>query len=160
MNVHSEARLSQVIPSLADLAHQLAEQCDADPIFVAENAKLEVTQGVRTWPEQDTLYAEGRTSPGKEVTNAKAGESWHNYGCAIDVAPFINDQQPDWDEAHPAWARIVAIGESLGLRSGISWKDEPHFESTGKYPADPPQEVKDLYASGGVQAVWEAITNG
>jgi hypothetical protein len=52
----------------------------------------------------------------------------------------------------------VAIGESLGLRSGISWKDEPHLEMTGKYPADPPQEIRDLYLTGGVQAVWDAVT--
>jgi peptidoglycan LD-endopeptidase CwlK len=158
MNIHSEARLTEVMPSLADLAHQLAEQCNTDPSFIAENAKLEVTQGFRTWTEQDALWAEGRTSPGKIVTNAKGGESWHCYGCAVDVCPFINDQKPDWDENHPAWARIVAIGEALGLRSGISWKDEPHFEKTGLYPADPPQEVKNLYASGGAQAVWDVIT--
>jgi peptidoglycan L-alanyl-D-glutamate endopeptidase CwlK len=158
MNTHSEARLVEVMPSLADLAHQLAEQCDADPIFVAENAKLEVTQGLRTWDEQDALWAIGHTSPGTPVTNAKGGESWHNYGCAIDVAPFVNDQKPDWNEQHPVWPRIVQIGESLGLRSGISWKDEPHFQLVGSYPNTPTQEVKDLYASGGVQAVWDSIT--
>jgi peptidoglycan L-alanyl-D-glutamate endopeptidase CwlK len=158
MNSHSEARLTEVMPTLAEIIRQVAQQCDADLSFSSENATLEVTQGLRTWAEQDALWAIGHTSPGVPVTNAKGGESWHNYGCAVDVAPFINDQQPDWDENHPAWARIVAIGESLGLRSGVSWRDEPHLEMTGKYPADPPQEVKDLYAGNGVQAVWNAIT--
>lgn len=157
MNVHSQARLAEVIPALAEKIERLAALCEADMAFTSENATLEVTQGIRTWPEQDALYAEGRTTPGREVTNAQAGQSWHNYGCAVDVAPFINGQQPDWDESHPVWARIVALGESLGLRSGVSWKDEPHFEHTGNYPANPPQEVKDLYASGGTQAVWAAI---
>lgn len=160
MNAHSEERLSQVMPSLADLAHQLADQCNLDPIFIAENAKLEITQGIRTWPEQDALWAIGHKLPGKPVTNARGGESWHNYGCAFDVAPFIDDQQPDWNENHPVWGRIVELGTSLGLVSGLSWKDEPHFEQTGRFPADPPQEVKDLYASGGVQTVWDAINNG
>jgi|SRR5579864_1562163 len=157
MNAHSEARLALVMPEMAEIIRQVEARCNLDPSFTAENAKLEVTQGIRTWPEQDALWAIGHTEPGKPVTNAKGGESWHNYGCAVDVAPFINDQQPDWDESHPAWARIVEIGESLGLRSGISWKDEPHFEYTGTFPPDPPQSVKDLYASGGVEAVWNAI---
>jgi hypothetical protein len=51
----------------------------------------------------------------------------------------------------------VAVGESLGLVSGISWKDEPHFELTGKYPSDPTQEVQDLFTSGGLPAVWAAV---
>ena len=150
MDPISEARLDEVMPALAALIRQLSEQ------LAAENMTIRVTQGLRTWPEQNELYAEGRTLPGRIVTNAKAGQSWHNYGCAVDVAPF-DDGIPDWDLSHPAWMRIVMIGEALGLRSGQSWKDEPHFEYTGTFPPDPPQEVKDLFASGGVQAVWSAI---
>jgi peptidoglycan L-alanyl-D-glutamate endopeptidase CwlK len=150
MDQHSETKLIEVMPRLADLTRQMFE------ILENENITIEVTQGLRTWAEQDALYAEGRTMPGKEVTNAKGGESWHNYGCAVDVAPFDNGI-PDWNSSHPAWARIVEVGESLGLASGISYKDEPHFELTGQYPADPPQEAKDIYAQSGVQGVWDSI---
>jgi peptidoglycan LD-endopeptidase CwlK len=138
------------MPQLADLARRMSE------ILLQENITIEITQGLRTVAEQNALYAEGRTSPGRIVTNAKGTESWHVLGCAVDVAPFDNGI-PDWNSRHPAWNRIVEVGESLGLASGISYKDEPHFELTGKYPPDPPQEVKDLYASGGLPAVWEAV---
>lgn len=158
MNAISELRLALIMPALADKVRELESLCNADPVFVDENAKLEVTQGLRTWAVQENLWAQGRTYPGKRVTDARGGQSWHNYGCAVDVAPFANDQQPDWDETHPIWCRIVELGESIGLRSGISWKDESHFELTGQYPADPPQDVKDLFHSGGVHAVWDTIS--
>ena len=150
MDSKSELRLSQVMPQLADLARRLHD------VLLQENITIEITQGLRTVAEQNALYAEGRTSPGRIVTHAQAMESWHVLGCAIDVAPF-NNSIPDWDSRHPAWARIVAVGESLGLVSGISWKDEPHFELTGKYPSDPTQEVQDLFTSGGLPAVWAAV---
>ena len=38
--------------------------------------------GLRTYAESDALYAQGRTKPGKIVTNAKAGQSYHNFGLA------------------------------------------------------------------------------
>lgn len=137
------------MPQLAALVRQMADQ------LALENITIRVTQGLRTWMDQDKLYAIGRILPGREVTKAKGGESWHNYGCAVDVAPF-DEGIPDWDLDHPAWARIVALGESLGLRSGISWKDEPHFELTGAYPPEPPAEIQALYSSG-IQAVWDRI---
>jgi hypothetical protein len=43
-------------------------------------------QGVRTFAEQDALYAQGRTRKGLRVTNAKGGQSYHNYGLAADCA--------------------------------------------------------------------------
>lgn len=150
MDITSEQRLAEVIPQLADLIRQLADQ------LAKENITIRVTQGLRTFEQQEALYNQGRLEPGHMVTDARAGESWHNYGCAVDVAPF-DDGIPDWNVEHPAWARLVRIGVSLGLRSGISWKDEPHFEYTGTFPPNPPQSVKDIFATGGVEAVWNAI---
>jgi peptidoglycan LD-endopeptidase CwlK len=148
----SEARLGEVMPELVNIIRNLADQLAMEGIFI------KVTQGLRTWDDQDKLYAIGRTLPGREVTNAQGGESWHNYGAAIDVVP-LEGTIPDWDASHPSWARIVALGEAQGLRSGISWHDMPHFELTGPFPPDPPQEVRDLYRDGGVEAVWKAINS-
>ena len=53
--------------------------------MLPKNVRLRITQALRTWDEQEELYAQGRTKKGKIVTNAKAGYSWHNYGLAIDV---------------------------------------------------------------------------
>ena len=47
-----------------------------------------VTQGRRTIAEQDRPYAQGRTSPGPKVTNAKGGSSPHNFGLAVDMVPI------------------------------------------------------------------------
>src|SRR5690606_22511724 len=44
--------------------------------------------GHRTWAEQDALYAQGRTKPGSIVTNAKGGQSNHNFGIAMDFGVF------------------------------------------------------------------------
>lgn len=49
-----------------------------------------VTSGLRSSALQDTLYAQGRTAPGSIVTNARGGQSAHNYGLAIDVYPVVN----------------------------------------------------------------------
>lgn len=138
------------MPALAVLIRELGDRLEY------ENITIRVTQGLRTLEEQNALFDQGRILPGKIVTNAKGGESWHNFGCACDVAPF-DDDIPDWNLGHPAWSRIVLVGQSLGLRSGVSWKDEPHFELTGPYPPDVPDEIRNLFASGGLEAVWAAV---
>jgi len=40
---------------------------------------------LRTFKEQEAIYAQGRTKPGVIVTKAKPGLSVHNYGMAIDI---------------------------------------------------------------------------
>lgn len=52
--------------------------------------KLRVAQATRAIAQQNALYDQGRTVPGKIVTNAKGGESYHNYGLAIDVVEIKN----------------------------------------------------------------------
>jgi LysM repeat protein len=51
-----------------------------------------ITDGLRTFAEQDALFEQGRTKPGPKVTNAKGGLSNHNYGLAVDMYPVINDK--------------------------------------------------------------------
>lgn len=43
--------------------------------------------GFRSFEEQLALFAQGRTKPGRIVTKAKPGESYHNYGLAFDWVP-------------------------------------------------------------------------
>ena len=110
-------------PKVRELAIKLIEnvkqQLDIDIIVIS---------GLRTFKEQDKLYAQGRYALGKRVTNAKAGESWHNYGLAFDVVPVISGKAI-WDTDR--WSDIGAIGAQLGLVWGgnfKSFKDKPHFE--------------------------------
>jgi len=89
--------------------------------------RLRVTQGLRTFAEQDALYAQGRTRRGKIVTNARGGESFHNFGLAIDVCE-IRDGRAIWD---CEWVRIAPLAKGLGWEWGGEWTsfpDRPHFQ--------------------------------
>lgn len=93
-----------------------------------------ITCTSRTLPEQAALYAQGRTSPGAKVTNAKPGQSAHNYGLAIDVVPLINGK-PDWNGDDPCWQILGQIGQARGLEwfgaPGSPYKEDPHFQHPG-----------------------------
>ena len=97
------------------------------------NKQLRVTSGLRTIKEQNKLYAQGRTRPGKIVTNAKGGKSYHNFGLAVDIVEIKNGKAL-W--TNPDWNKIADLGKSLGLEWGGDWvsiKDKPHFQvSFGK----------------------------
>lgn len=109
-------------------------------------AKVRIAQGTRTWAEQAALYAQGRTKPGKIVTNAKAGESIHNYGLAIDIVLMVDtdgngtfetaswDTVKDWDgDKKSDWIEVVNYFKSKNWVWGGDWKsfkDMPHFEKT------------------------------
>jgi len=160
MDAISEARLSLVWSGLADKIHQLATMLEP------EGFTYRVTQGFRSWQEQDALYAQGRTAPGEIVTNARGGESWHCLGCAVDLAPNTagtpaGEFVPDWNINHPGYARMIAVGQSLGLTSGASFihlPDWPHLQYTNPYPVDAPNdEARSIYANEGATAFWSTL---
>lgn len=101
---------------------------------------------LRTFAEQDALYAQGRTilfdSQGNrlgQVTKAKAGQSFHNYGLALDFV-LIDGKKASWDtikdfdgDSVADWMEVV----NLFKQSGWTWggdfksiKDKPHVEKT------------------------------
>ena len=93
-----------------------------------EGLKLRISSsgGYRSFDKQNELYAKGRTTSGGKVTNAKAGQSYHNYGLAIDVVEV--SPMYGYKKGYPSSARI---GKSLGLEWGGDWKsfvDKPHFQ--------------------------------
>lgn len=163
----SEQRLALVIPTLAGLMRVLESQM-SEPIGI--------TQGVRSDDEQQALFMQGRYSLDqvnaarakvgwarimasqniRSVTNAKPGYSWHPFGMAVDAVPFDSAMHPDWNEEHPVWRELIIKGTELGLTSGISWKDQPHFQLTGRFPVTPTEEVRLLAQAGGLPAVWAA----
>ena len=153
----SEARLQSVMPQLAAKVRQMAEILALDP----KPIKLVVSSGFRSWPEQDLLYAEGRTLPGRIITNAKGGESWHCYGTAVDCEPEIKDGTIDWNGEHWQWKRMEEVAVSLGLTSGANWLrliDAPHIQWTGKFPIDKPDdEARQIYTDHGMEAFWQEI---
>jgi peptidoglycan L-alanyl-D-glutamate endopeptidase CwlK len=119
----SARNIATLEPTTAKLATELLRR------LAAEGYNFKVTSGTRTFAEQAALYAQGRTAPGKRVTNARPGYSWHNFGLAFDVTLFQGEKNPVWD--HPAYAIAGQIGKDLGLRWGGDFKsiiDRPHFE--------------------------------
>jgi len=151
MDPVSESRLNVVHPALAAIIRQMAG------ILMHESIDLRVTQGLRSFDEQAALYAQGRTVPGSIVTNARPGYSWHEFGLAVDVAPFDTQGKPDWNVFHPAWKRIVSLGISLGLFSGTQFTklcDTPHFQLTGDLPVSPDDDTRQAFETGGLLAVW------
>lgn len=89
-------------------------------------------QGTRTHAEQEAIYEQGRTEAGRIITNARPGDSYHQYGLAADVVPIAYKGLPDWNPLGADWATIGAIGEGLGLTWGGRWSkpDKPHFQLT------------------------------
>ena len=99
----------------------------------AAGIDLLVTSTYRDNESQNALYAQGRTAPGKVVTNARAGQSFHNYRCAVDVVPLRNGK-PVWDVKDEAWQTVGRLGKAAGLEWAGDWKrfkEYPHFQYTG-----------------------------
>lgn len=94
----------------------------------ADGLALRVTSGLRTLDEQARLYAIGRSAPGAKVTNARPGQSYHNFGLAFDVVAMDGAGAPVWT---CDWDRIGRIGKSFGFAWGGDWRypDRPHFEN-------------------------------
>lgn len=154
MDAISEVRLREVHPQLARKIRQMADILALERPPVA----LRVTQGLRTWGEQAALYAQGRSQPGRIVTNAEPGHSWHQFGLAVDVVPLGLEGQPDWNTSHPIWRRLVAVGIGLGLVAGgqfRSFRDYPHFQLTGKLPVSPDIEVRESFGQSGISGIWK-----
>ena len=80
----------------------------------AQGINLVVTATYRDIEAQNALYAQGRTAPGKIVTNAKGGDSFHNWRCAIDVVPVVCGKAC-WDD-EPLWQRIGQLGKAAAFQ--------------------------------------------
>lgn len=118
--------LDSLHPQVKILALKFLEKCKE------ENFQVQIVSTLRTFKEQDELYAKGRTTRGPKVTNAKAGYSYHNYGLAFDAAPVVNGKI-DWNNTQ-LYKKMGAIGKSVGLEWGGDWtkfQDMPHFQWTG-----------------------------
>jgi len=77
-------------------AKQILEEASAK---LTGDYTLRFTHTLRTHAEQDKLYAQGRTVKGSIVTNARGGQSYHNYGLAIDICLLSKDgTKVSWDD--------------------------------------------------------------
>lgn len=138
-------RIKLLHPALRnEVMHIYEEICNA----LTANVMCRFTHTLRTFAEQDALYAKGRTKPGPKVTNARSGSSWHNYGMAIDIVLLVDknndgvfesvswDVKADFDKDGKAdWMEIVQIFKEYGWEWGGDWRfyDAPHFQKTFGY---------------------------
>ncbi|MEK3826193.1 M15 family metallopeptidase [Paenibacillus sp. FSL K6-1558] len=93
-----------------------------------------ITHGYRSVEEQDALFAQGRSSSGNIVTNARGGESYHNYGLAIDFALRTPDGDIVWDmerddngNGKADWMEVVDLAKELGFTWGGDWTNFPDY---------------------------------
>jgi peptidoglycan L-alanyl-D-glutamate endopeptidase CwlK len=87
---------------------------------------------------QAALYAQGRTKPGRIVTNAKPGQSFHNWRVAFDAIAIVNGKavwrvRMDDRTLTEQWQTVVDLATSIGLEPGANWHslvDDDHFQFT------------------------------
>lgn len=129
-----EEAISELHPAVQEAVDSLINR--------ARNIDIEVviTDGLRTDEEQEALYARGRNDAGNIVTHAKAGESYHNYGLAVDYAILDNKGEIIWDIHYDGngneesdWVEVAEIAKELGFEWGgdfSDFKDYPHLQMT------------------------------
>lgn len=97
-----------------------------------------VVETVRDLEYQANLYAQGRTKPGKIVTNQKTPSfHWDKVALAFDICKNVKGHE--YDDAD-FFRRCGVIGKKMGFTWGGDWKslpDKPHFQwdDHGKYTA-------------------------
>ena len=145
-------RIKEISPELqAELSLIYTECCNA----LTGKAILRFAYVFRSFAEQNLIYSQGRTRPGKIVTNAKAGQSMHNFRYAIDIV-LLKDTNGDgtfetasWEtnvdfdgDGKADWMEVVAIFQKYGWQWGLKNAkgqryDLPHFQK-------PPMSLKQL----------------
>lgn len=127
-------------PPMPTKLHPLVEEKSNQLIKEAKGNGIEIiiTDGFRSNVKQDALYAQGRTEPGDIVTNVKGGNSYHNYGLAIDFALKVSETEVIWDLTYDGnnngnsdWLEVVDIAKELGFTWGGDWenfRDYPHLQ--------------------------------
>lgn len=141
---------TELHPVVRERSNQLVQQAADKGIMMV------ITDDFRSAEVQDRLYEQGRTAAGNIVTHARGGESFHNFGLAIDFAiktpsaDVIWDMQYDGNQNGKAdWGEVVEMAKALGFEWGGDWaqfKDYPHLQmnfgltlgdlQNGKRPAD------------------------
>ena len=107
---------------------------------------VKIISGNRTYAEQNEIYAQGRTKPGKIVTDARGGQSNHNFAIAWDIGIFVNGKYLGNSPLYKD-AATVGLAATTGVEWGGHWKkpDRPHYQlATGRNI----KEVRELFESG------------
>jgi peptidoglycan L-alanyl-D-glutamate endopeptidase CwlK len=135
----------------------------------ARGAPYWLTSGLRSWEDQEKLYALGRTVAnvdateekpmGGKVTNARGGQSYHNFAIAADWALDKDTSreglQPDWN--FESYRVLAEEATKLGLEAGFYWKsfpDAPHVQLPLSKVGLKLLDLQTWYSKGGMPLVW------
>lgn len=125
-------RLNQLHPQIRQAALDAYSESVA---ALPANIHPVITQTIRSFDESAKLFAQGRTEPGKIVSNSKAGQSYHNYGLALDFVLQVNGSL-SWN-VDANWMVVVNIFKKHGFTWGGdftgNFKDYPHLENKMGY---------------------------
>jgi peptidoglycan L-alanyl-D-glutamate endopeptidase CwlK len=141
LNAHARERIEELMEQI-------------QPILDANGVRIEVLSGLRSWQQQAALYASGRTKPGQILTNAPPGNSWHQYGLAVDFGLFRGGKYLDETEpktSNRLYREIAAVASKLDIEWAGTWKsfpETPHFQYCGGIPSI--RAAKDRFQSRGM----------
>jgi peptidoglycan L-alanyl-D-glutamate endopeptidase CwlK len=107
-------KVEDLHPRVAKMCRDFIEACRKQGIDII------ITSTYRDNESQNALYAQGRTKSGNRVTNAKGGQSFHNYKLAFDFLPGRNGKY-DWTDL-VVFKQCGEIGKSIGLEWAGDWK--------------------------------------
>lgn len=132
--------INQLHPQAKALAQKLVSECAVHGLVI------KITDCVRDKAEQNALYAQGRTTAGNKVTNAKYPNSMHNWGIAFDICR--NDGHGAYFDGDGFFKKVGVISKQLGLEWGGDWTspvDKPHFQLSGW--GSTPKKLKATYGT-------------
>ena len=129
-------RIKEAHPKLRD--KMLQDYKDANNLL-GKGVRLRFAYVFRSNALQDKLYNQRL-----KITNAKGGQSIHNYGLAFDIVMlYDNDGNGTFEEASYSmikdfdkdtiadWKEVTNFFKSKGWECGADWKtfkDAPHFQ--------------------------------
>jgi peptidoglycan LD-endopeptidase CwlK len=132
LTMESDDLPTELHPFVKERSNQLIQQSAAKGIVIV------ITDDFRSMEVQDALYEKGRSAEGNIVTHARGGESFHNFGLAIDFAIKTPDENIIWDMQYDGnqngkrdWDEVVELAKALGFEWGGDWaqfKDYPHLQ--------------------------------
>ena len=96
-----------------------AKILDVFAACLARGFSYHATRGYDTYGAQMAIWAQGRTKPGKIVTNAKGGQSAHNFGIAIDFVLDKNQVKTESGKTFEYDTLVIATGSLSGTATGV-----------------------------------------
>lgn len=140
--IKRDDKIESLAPFVQDLLKGALEELHAEGYMVYP------FETYRSPERQAALYSQGRTTPGKKVTNAKPWQSFHQYRVAVDVVYKVKNRwvwEGDYD-------RVSMIMQQYSFEP-VNF-ERVHFQITQGLHW---REAYELMKKGGVELVWSTI---